>query len=35
MKVRLGAKNYLYPIPAVLVGANMGGRPNYTTIANE
>src|SRR5512137_264508 len=34
MKAKLGAKNCLYPLPTVLVGANVGGKPNYVTIAH-
>jgi flavin reductase (DIM6/NTAB) family NADH-FMN oxidoreductase RutF len=34
MKVKLGAKNCLYPLPATLVGANVKGKPNYVTIAH-
>jgi flavin reductase (DIM6/NTAB) family NADH-FMN oxidoreductase RutF len=33
MKRELGAKNYLCPVPVTLVGANVGGRPNFITIA--
>ena len=34
MKVPLGAKNSLYPLPTTLVGANVDGKPNYITIAH-
>jgi flavin reductase (DIM6/NTAB) family NADH-FMN oxidoreductase RutF len=34
MKIELGAKNCLYPLPTVLVGALVNGKPNYTTIAH-
>ncbi len=34
MKVELGAKNCLYPLPAVLVGASVNGKPNYIVIAH-
>ena len=34
MKVDLGDKNCLYPLPTVLVGALVDGKPNYVTIAN-
>ena len=34
MKAKLGAKNCLYPLPTVLVGANVNGRANYITIAH-
>ncbi len=33
MKIKLGAKNYVYPLPIVLTGANVNGKPNYITIA--
>ena len=32
-KVTLGPKTLLYPMPTVLVGANVGGKPNYMTAA--
>ncbi len=34
MKRKVGAVNCLYPMPTVLVGANVGGKPNYATIAH-
>ena len=34
MKVELGAKNCLYPMPTILVGALVKGKPNYITIAH-
>lgn len=34
MKVELGAKNCLYPLPTVLVGALVDGKPNFVTIAH-
>ncbi len=34
MKERLGAINALYPTPTVLVGATVGGKPNFITIAH-
>ena len=34
MKVELGAKNCLYPLPTTLAGANVSGKPNYITIAH-
>jgi flavin reductase (DIM6/NTAB) family NADH-FMN oxidoreductase RutF len=34
MKISLGAKNCLYPLPTTIVGANIDGRPNYITIAH-
>jgi flavin reductase (DIM6/NTAB) family NADH-FMN oxidoreductase RutF len=32
-KITIGASNALYPMPTVLVGANVNGKPNYLTIA--
>ncbi|MFC2062410.1 flavin reductase family protein [Chloroflexota bacterium] len=32
-KKRIGAKPFLYPMPTVLVGASVGGRPNYEAVA--
>jgi flavin reductase (DIM6/NTAB) family NADH-FMN oxidoreductase RutF len=34
MKIELGAKNCLYPMPTVLIGALVNGKPNYITIAH-
>jgi flavin reductase (DIM6/NTAB) family NADH-FMN oxidoreductase RutF len=34
MKVKLGAKNCLYPLPTTLVGANVNGKPNFITMAH-
>jgi flavin reductase (DIM6/NTAB) family NADH-FMN oxidoreductase RutF len=34
MKNKLGAKNILFPMPTILVGANIGGKPNYITVAH-
>jgi len=34
MKTELGAKNCLYPLPTVLVGTLVNGKPNYVTIAH-
>jgi flavin reductase (DIM6/NTAB) family NADH-FMN oxidoreductase RutF len=34
MKAELGAKNCLYPLPTVLVGALVNGKPNFITIAH-
>lgn len=34
MKKTLGAKNALYPLPTVLVGAMVHGKPNFITIAH-
>ncbi len=33
-KIEMGAKNFLYPMPTTIVGANVGGKPNYITIAH-
>lgn len=32
-KKTIGANTFLYPLPTVLVGANVNGKPNYLTIA--
>ncbi len=32
-KVKLGARPYLYPMPVVLVGAQVKGKPNFLTVA--
>lgn len=34
MKERIGVKNCLYPMPVVIVGALVNGKPNYFTIAH-
>ena len=34
MKIELGAKNCLYPLPTTLIGALVNGKPSYTTIAH-
>lgn len=34
MKVKLGVKNCLYPMPTTIVGALVNGKPNYVTIAH-
>jgi flavin reductase (DIM6/NTAB) family NADH-FMN oxidoreductase RutF len=34
MKTELGPKNCLYPLPTVLVGTLVNGKPNYITIAH-
>ena len=34
MKIELGAKNCLYPLPTVLVGALVDDAPNYAAIAH-
>ena len=34
MKIELGAKNCLYPLPTVLVGSLVNSKPNYITIAH-
>lgn len=33
MKIELGAKNCLYPLPITLIGANVNSKPNYATVA--
>lgn len=32
-KIKMGSKNYLYPLPTVLVGANVNGKPNYLNVS--
>lgn len=32
-KIKLGANVFLYPMPVTLVGANVGSRPNFLTVA--
>lgn len=32
-KIAIGAKTFLYPMPVILVGANIGGKANYLTVA--
>ncbi len=32
-KLEIGAKTFLYPMPTTLVGANVGDKPNYLTVA--
>ena len=34
MKIDVGPKNCLYPLPTTLVGALVNGKPNYITIAH-
>jgi flavin reductase (DIM6/NTAB) family NADH-FMN oxidoreductase RutF len=34
MKIDVGAKNCLYPLPTTLVGTLVNGKPNYITIAH-
>ncbi len=34
MKVKLGERNCLHPMPTTLVGAQVGGKPNYAAIAH-
>jgi len=34
MKIEIGVKNCLYPLPTVLVGTLVEGKPNYITIAH-
>jgi flavin reductase (DIM6/NTAB) family NADH-FMN oxidoreductase RutF len=33
-KIEVGSRNFLYPTPTTLVGANVVGKPNYITIAH-
>ncbi|MFA5385368.1 MAG: flavin reductase family protein [Eubacteriales bacterium] len=32
-KIAVGADNFLYPMPMVIVGANVGGKPNFLAVA--
>ena len=32
-KIAIGARTLLYPLPAVLAGANVDGKPNFSTYA--
>lgn len=32
-KIKIGSKQFLYPMPTTLVGANVNGKPNFLTIA--
>jgi flavin reductase (DIM6/NTAB) family NADH-FMN oxidoreductase RutF len=32
-KIKLGAKTFLYPMPTLLLGARVNGKPNFATIA--
>ena len=34
MKVKLGPKNCLYPMPTTIVGASVNGKPNFITMAH-
>jgi flavin reductase (DIM6/NTAB) family NADH-FMN oxidoreductase RutF len=34
MKKSLGARNCLYPMPVTIVGATVGGKPNFITVAH-
>ena len=34
MKIQLGPKNCLYPLPTILIGANVNGKPNFIAIAH-
>jgi len=34
MKIKAGSIPYIYPIPIVLAGANVNGKPNFTTIGD-
>ncbi len=33
-KLEVGVKNFMYPMPTTLVGADVAGKPNYITIAH-
>jgi flavin reductase (DIM6/NTAB) family NADH-FMN oxidoreductase RutF len=33
-KVKMGAKPLIYPVPVILLGANVKGKPNYNTLGN-
>jgi len=33
-KVKMGAKPLIYPVPIILLGANVDGKPNYNTLGN-
>lgn len=33
-KQKMGAFNYIYPIPTILLGAKVNGKPNFTTLGN-
>jgi flavin reductase (DIM6/NTAB) family NADH-FMN oxidoreductase RutF len=34
MKTKLGARNLLFPMPTIIVGANVNDKPNYLTVAH-
>ena len=34
MKIKIGPKNCLYPLPTTLIGANINEKPNFTAIAH-
>lgn len=34
MKKNIGAINILYPVPIVIIGTEIAGKPNYITVAN-
>jgi flavin reductase (DIM6/NTAB) family NADH-FMN oxidoreductase RutF len=34
MKTKFGAKNFLFPMPTIIVGANVNGKPNFITVAH-
>ena len=34
MRIELGPKNCLYPLPTTLIGANINGKPNFIAIAH-
>ena len=33
-KVKMGVKPLIYPVPVILLGANVDGKPNYNTLGN-
>ena len=34
MKIKIGPKNCLYPLPTTLIGANVNEKPNFVAIAH-
>ena len=34
MKIKLGSLPYIYPIPIILAGANVNGKPNFETVGD-
>ena len=33
-KQKMGAFGYIYPLPAILLGSSVNGKPNFTTLGN-